>query len=54
MVSVVLNYSLTNTGVTENVNQANFDFGYGQSLKDKRFHVRNLQVLRSCEMRTSN
>lgn len=54
MVSVVLNYSLTNTGVTENLNQANFDFGYGQSLKDKRFHVSNLQVLRSCEMRTSN
>lgn len=35
MVSVVLNYSLTNTGVTENVNQANFDFGYGHAVTQR-------------------
>lgn len=42
MVFVVLNYLLINIGVIENLNQVNFDFGYGQLFKDKRFYVRNL------------
>lgn len=29
MVFVVLNYLLINIGVIENLNQVNFDFGYG-------------------------